>query len=96
MTDGIDSGSGTSVRAASRPRPGALAALTPVGRRIVLTHEITHLATAAVTADITPRWLVEGFAEYVANLGTGQSVRVAAAELRTAVARGPRADRAAR
>jgi hypothetical protein len=68
--------------------PTQLARLTPVGRGIVLRHEITHLATAADTADITPRWLVEGFAEYVANLGTGQSVPVAAAELHRAVAAG--------
>lgn len=28
----------------------------------MLRHDITHLAAAADTADITPRWLVEGFA----------------------------------
>ena len=49
---------------------------------------MTHLATAAATADITPRWLVEGFAEYVANLHTGQPVAAAAAELRAAVRAG--------
>ena len=54
------------------PRPRSTQ-LTAVGEQIVLRHEITHLATAADTADITPRWLVEGFAEYVANLGTGQT-----------------------
>jgi hypothetical protein len=51
-------------------------------------HEITHLASAAVTADITPRWLAEGLAEYVANLHTGQSVATAAAELRAQIAKG--------
>ncbi len=68
--------------------PSALDRLTPLGREIVLRHEITHVATAAVTAIATPRWLVEGFADYVANLGTGQSVATAAAELHAEVARG--------
>ena len=41
-----------------------------------------------MTDPTTPRWIVEGFAEYVANLGTGQPVPVAAAELRDEVAAG--------
>jgi hypothetical protein len=65
--------------------PGSLASLSAVGQGIVLRHEITHLATAASTSDTAPRWVVEGFAEYVANLTSGQPVPVAAAELRTAV-----------
>ena len=48
--------------------PTQLDRLTADRRGIVLRHEITHLAAAADTADITPRWLVEGFAEYVGNL----------------------------
>ena len=68
--------------------PAALARLTPVGRQIVLRHEITHVATADVTAIATPRWLVEGFADYVGNLGSGQPVASAAAELRAEVSRG--------
>lgn len=62
--------------------------LSAVGRRVVLQHEITHLATAARTTSATPRWLAEGFAEYVGNLGSGQPVRVAAAELAADVRRG--------
>jgi hypothetical protein len=61
--------------------PAALARLSPLGRRIVIRHEVTHIATARATSDATPRWLVEGFAEYVGNLGSGQPVGVAAAEL---------------
>lgn len=62
--------------------PAAFGALTDLGRRIVLRHELTHVVSAADTGERTPRWLVEGFAEYVANLGTGQPTGVAAAELR--------------
>lgn len=68
--------------------PTALATLSPVGIGIVLRHEITHVASAASTTPATPRWLVEGLAEYVANLTTGQSARTAAPELAAAVRRG--------
>lgn len=68
--------------------PTALATLSPVGIGIVLRHEITHVASAASTTPATPRWLVEGLAEYVANLATGQSARTAAPELAAAVRRG--------
>ena len=87
VTDGVD--------AAGQPygqrlvlAPGALAELSTVGLGIVLRHEITHLATAASTAQPTPRWLVEGFADYVGNLSSGQSVAAAAPELRAVVIAG--------
>jgi hypothetical protein len=35
-----------------------------------LTHEFTHAAMGPVTTGYTPRWLVEGFAEYAAFNGT--------------------------
>jgi hypothetical protein len=68
--------------------PAALATLSKSGRQIVVRHELTHLATAAATSRTTPRWLVEGFAEFVAERGSGQPVPTAAAELRAQVARG--------
>ncbi len=67
--------------------PHTLAALTPLGQRIVLRHEIAHVAAASSTGIGTPRWLVEGLAEYVANLDSGQSVATAAVELRAEVSR---------
>lgn len=73
--------------------------LSATGQRIVLQHEITHIAAARQTSGATPRWLAEGFAEYVGNLGSGQPVRTAAAELgrdvrRAQVPRGLPADAA--
>lgn len=68
--------------------PAALGQLSVTGERVVLRHEATHLATAADTAPGTPRWLVEGFAEFVAQRGSGQPVAVAASELRAEVRRG--------
>lgn len=67
--------------------PGALTKLSAVGRQIIVRHEVTHLASAQSTTAATPRWLAEGFADYVGNLGSGQSVGTAAAELRTDVRR---------
>jgi hypothetical protein len=77
--------------------------LTAAGRQIVLRHELTHLATAAVTPAAMPVWLVEGFAEAVghdglvaegvpagadAAPGVGLTVPRAAAELATEVRAG--------
>jgi hypothetical protein len=85
-------GANTAVGAASAARvlmnPAQLDRLTAVGRRIVVQHEITHIATAASTGPASPRWLIEGFAEYVGNLGSGQPVPDAAAELRRSIAQG--------
>jgi hypothetical protein len=68
--------------------PEAFDRLSALGRRIVVQHEITHIATASDTSGATPRWLVEGFADYVGLLAAHQSVGVAAAELRADVRRG--------
>jgi hypothetical protein len=68
--------------------PAVLPRLTPVGRRIVVQHEIAHVASGIDTTAASPRWLIEGFAEYVGNLGSGQRVPTAAAELARQVARG--------
>ncbi|MGV9305355.1 hypothetical protein ACWDLG_18425 [Nonomuraea sp. NPDC003727] len=58
--------------------PGAFARLTPVGRDVVLTHELTHVAAGT---EGRPVWLREGFADYVGYLRSGLATRVAAAEL---------------
>jgi hypothetical protein len=62
-------------------RPATVQQLSGPGLAIVLRHEITHVATASATTPESPRWLIEGFAEYVANLGSDRPVRTAAAEL---------------
>jgi hypothetical protein len=53
----------------------------PLGRLVVLTHELTHLASRADTGSQTPRWLQEGFADYVGFPGTGLAATVIAKEL---------------
>ncbi|HUR51105.1 MAG TPA: hypothetical protein VMZ11_03170 [Mycobacteriales bacterium] len=49
-----------------RVHPAAWEGLTAPGRQAVLTHELVHVATAGLTTDRTPPWLVEGLAEAVA------------------------------
>jgi hypothetical protein len=68
--------------------PASVARLTPTGLATVLRHEITHIATAAATTINSPRWLVEGLAEYVANLGDRRPPTTIAAELRREVVAG--------
>ncbi|WP_327086052.1 basic secretory family protein [Nonomuraea sp. NBC_01738] len=58
--------------------PETYARLTPAGRDVVLTHELTHVAAGT---DGLPPWLYEGFADYVAYRDAGLAVPVAAAEL---------------
>lgn len=60
--------------------PSAFGRLTPLGRQVVLTHEVTHVATRAVGAAAMPPWLVEGFADYVAYRDTGLPPEVVARE----------------
>lgn len=58
------------------------------GRRVVMTHEITHVATHDSNSGAMPTWLSEGFADYVAYETVPVSVELAAQELFAAVRRG--------
>ena len=62
--------------------------LSPLGQRIVLTHELTHVATRAVTSAATPTWLAEGFADYVGYLGSGVPAPFVAQDLAAALRSG--------
>lgn len=62
--------------------------ISPQGRRIVLAHELTHVATRAVTGPAIPLWLIEGFADYVGYRGSGVSVHLAAGQLANRVESG--------
>jgi hypothetical protein len=44
--------------------PEVFGTLGETGRRVVLAHEATHVATEVVTVDL-PLWVAEGFADYV-------------------------------
>ena len=49
--------------------PDAYTALAPLGRRVVITHELTHVAARSSTVDPVPTWLTEGMADYVGYSG---------------------------
>ncbi|MBE7189321.1 hypothetical protein [Jatrophihabitans endophyticus] len=87
VTDGQDALTGQPLNPRIVVEQRAFDGLSAVGRRIVFTHEVTHVASAAATGGASPRWVVEGFAEYVANLHTGLAVRTVAAELVASVRR---------
>lgn len=61
--------------------PVAFPMLGTAGRRVVVTHEVTHVASRGLTGPKVPTWLVEGLADYVGYKGTGIPVRTAAQEL---------------
>lgn len=56
-------------------------ALDGAGRQVLLTHEVTHVATAAGADRASPQWLKEGFADYVGFLHSPIGVAQAAAQL---------------
>lgn len=61
--------------------PRAYAGLSPVGKRVIMTHEITHVAVRSATQEWTPMWLAEGFADYIGYRNSGLDVRFIAQEL---------------
>ncbi|RSS83439.1 hypothetical protein [Streptomyces sp. WAC06614] len=61
--------------------PEGWAQLSPDGRRIVLTHEVTHVATRIATTARTPLWLSEGFADWAAYRGGDRPPAAAAPAL---------------
>ncbi len=45
--------------------PDSAGALSPLSLRVLLRHEITHVAARGETVDGAPMWVLEGFADYV-------------------------------
>ena len=68
--------------------PPNIGRLGPLGRQVVLAHEVTHVASRAATGPLVPSWLAEGLADHVGFLDSGVPVRLAAEELAVDVRRG--------
>ncbi len=66
----------------------AYRALSGLGRRVVLTHEVTHVATRSAAVATPPTWLEEGFADYLAYRGTGLPETAVAGQTLAAAGRG--------
>ena len=69
--------------------PSNFGRLSVMGQRIVMTHEVTHIASRKATGKASPLWLVEGLADYVAYRHSGVPTRIAARDLTPAVRRAP-------
>ena len=61
--------------------PTAFARLSALGRHVVLTHELVHVAMGGARDAKTPMWLIEGLADYVGYKDAGVPVRAAGREL---------------
>ncbi len=61
--------------------PQAFARLTADGRRVVVTHELTHVTVRGTTNRPVPIWLSEGFADQVGFTGLNLTPRTVAADL---------------
>ncbi|MGL4172858.1 MAG: peptidase MA family metallohydrolase [Actinomycetota bacterium] len=66
----------------------ALSELGDLGRRLVLQHELTHVAVRQSTTRDVPLWLSEGFADYIGYRNSGVAVSFAAQDLLGKVAVG--------
>lgn len=68
--------------------PEAYGSLSRLGRQVVLTHEVTHVATRRATGPSVPAWLAEGLADTIAYRDAGVPLAVSARELRADVRAG--------
>lgn len=68
--------------------PKAFKALQPDGRRMVVTHELTHVAVRSSTTRPVPTWLSEGLADYVGYTDLALPRERVASELLTLVRAG--------
>jgi hypothetical protein len=68
--------------------PDTFGRLGQLGRRVVLTHELTHVATRRATGPAVPAWLAEGLADYVAYRDIDLPLALSARELRADVRAG--------
>lgn len=68
--------------------PDTFSRLGQLGRRVVLTHELTHVATRRATGPAVPAWLAEGLADYVGYGDVDLPLALSARELRADVRAG--------
>lgn len=68
--------------------PDSAGALSPLSLRVLLRHEITHIAARGETVDGAPMWVLEGFADYVGYRGSDVPPRKAAPLLAAQVRQG--------
>ena len=88
ITDGPRDAQGTATSDRIFINPDAFVRLNAQGRRVIITHELTHVTVRATTLRMVPLWLSEGFAGYVGFSGLRLDPRSVAADLLTKVRAG--------
>ncbi|NUT97120.1 MAG: hypothetical protein HOY78_34370 [Saccharothrix sp.] len=81
VADRVDSGTHTAQGQRVVLNPTGASVLSPLALRVLLRHEITHVAARGETVDGAPMWLLEGFADYVGYRGSDVPPRKAAPAL---------------
>jgi hypothetical protein len=66
--------------------PTAFGRLSALGRHVVLTHELVHVAMGGARDGQTPMWLIEGLADYVGYKNAGVGTKAAGRELARLIA----------
>ncbi len=61
--------------------PDAWNTLGALGRQVVITHEMTHVAARSSSVQTVPIWLSEGFADYVAYRATPVPTSIVASDI---------------
>jgi hypothetical protein len=88
VADSVDTARDQAVGQRIVVNPANVDRLGPLGRRVVLEHEVTHLATRGVTGATMPIWLVEGLADWVGYSDSGLPAYQVADQLRAALRAG--------
>jgi hypothetical protein len=88
VADSVDTGRDRALGQRIVVNPANIDRLGALGRRVVLEHEVTHLATRGETGPRTPIWLVEGLADWVGYRDSGLSPFQVADELHAALGTG--------
>lgn len=68
--------------------PDTFTRLGQLGRQVVLTHELSHVATRRATGPAVPAWLAEGLADYIGYRDVDLPLALSARELRQDVRAG--------
>jgi hypothetical protein len=90
VADQVDTEKNTAAGQRVVMSPTTADGLSVAALRIVLRHEITHIAARGSTVDGSPMWLLEGFADYVGYRESGIPLAQAAPDLAAQmITRGP-------
>jgi len=88
VADSVDTARDRAVGQRIVVNPANIDRLGALGRRVVLEHEVTHVATRGFTGPAEPIWLVEGLADWVGYSDSGLPAHQVADQLRAALRAG--------